>query len=89
MEYTIVGFPRIGEFRQLKRATESYWKGEITKEEMQTMKRKYDSQTEALYQRQKEAALRQQENRDLKALRATIQSEVSGILKGETESEVF
>ena len=34
MEYTIVGFPRIGEFRQLKRATESYWKGEITKEEL-------------------------------------------------------
>ena len=34
MEYTIVGFPRIGEFRELKRATESYWKGEISQTEL-------------------------------------------------------
>lgn len=30
MDYTIVGFPRIGEQRELKRATESYWKGELS-----------------------------------------------------------
>ena len=31
MEYTIIGFPRIGENRELKRVTESYWKKEISK----------------------------------------------------------
>ena len=34
MDYTIIGFPRIGEFRELKRATESYWKGEISQAEL-------------------------------------------------------
>ena len=29
MEYTVIGFPRIGEKRELKFATERYWRGEI------------------------------------------------------------
>ena len=33
MEYTIIGFPRIGENRELKKVTESYWKKEISKED--------------------------------------------------------
>ncbi|MBR1740996.1 MAG: 5-methyltetrahydropteroyltriglutamate--homocysteine S-methyltransferase [Lachnospiraceae bacterium] len=33
MDYTIVGFPRLGEQRELKRATESYWKGDISREQ--------------------------------------------------------
>ena len=29
VEYTVIGFPRIGEKRELKFATERYWRGEI------------------------------------------------------------
>ena len=65
---------------------DSYFSGEISKEDMQAMNRKYDSQMEDLRHRQKEA---EREKRDSKTLRAAIQSEVSGILNGEIESDVF
>ena len=68
---------------------DSYFSGEITKDDMQAMNRKYDSQMEVLRQRQKDAELRQRENRDSKTLRTAIQSQVSGILNGEIDSEVF
>ena len=80
----------IARVQQKKEAVmDSYFSGEITKEDMQAMNRKYDSQMEDLRHRQKEAELRQRENRDSKTLRAAIQTEVSGILNGEIESEVF
>ena len=53
------------------------------------MNRKYDSQMEDLNKRRKEAEIRQHEIRDTKALRTAIRTEVSGILNGEIESEVF
>ncbi|MFB6274426.1 MAG: hypothetical protein ABEL51_16200, partial [Salinibacter sp.] len=31
---TNLGFPRIGAHRELKRAVEGYWKGDLTKEEL-------------------------------------------------------
>ena len=34
MDYTIVGFPRIGENRELKRATEAYFRGELSSSEL-------------------------------------------------------
>ena len=68
---------------------DSYFSGEITKEDMQAMNRKYDSQIENLRQRKKGAELRQYENRDTKALHTAIQTEVSGLLNGEIESAVF
>ena len=68
---------------------DSYFSGEITKDDMQAMNRKYDGKIEELRQRQKDAKLRSQENRDSKTLRAAIRSEVSGVLNGEIESEVF
>ena len=34
MSTSIIGFPRIGENRELKRATEKYWKKEINQEEL-------------------------------------------------------
>ncbi|MCS7205724.1 MAG: 5-methyltetrahydropteroyltriglutamate--homocysteine S-methyltransferase [Leptospiraceae bacterium] len=34
MKTTIYGYPKIGRYRELKTALESYWGGEITKEEM-------------------------------------------------------
>ena len=68
---------------------DSYFSGEIKKEDMQAMNRKYDSQMEDLRQQKKEAELRQYENRDSKTLRTAIQTEVSDILTGEIESDVF
>ena len=56
MKYTIVGFPRIGEFRQLKRATESYWKGEISLAEL---KRRAEEQCLGQWDVQKKAGLDQ------------------------------
>ena len=56
MNWTIVGFPRIGEFRQLKRATESYWKGEITQAEL---KSRADQQCSEQWAVQKQAGLPQ------------------------------
>jgi hypothetical protein len=82
-----------GEIERVQRKKEavmdSYFSGEITKEDMQAMNRKYDGQMEALRRQKQEAERRQYENRDAKALRAAIQREVSDILSGEIESEVF
>ena len=68
---------------------DSYFSGEISKEDMQVMKRKYDQQMDELHQKVEDAELLQRENRDSKTLRNYIQSEVTGILNGEIESEVF
>lgn len=68
---------------------DSYFSGEIAKEDMLAMNRKYDGQMKDLRRQKKEAELRRYENRDSKALRTAIQMEVSGILNGEIESEVF
>jgi DNA invertase Pin-like site-specific DNA recombinase len=75
--------------RKREAVMDSYFSGEITKEDMQAMNRKYDSQMENLYRRKKEAEFRQNANRDSKELRTVIQAEVSDILNGEIESEVF
>ncbi|MBR2928780.1 MAG: recombinase family protein [Oscillospiraceae bacterium] len=75
--------------RKKESVMDSYFSGEITKEDMQAMNRKYDGQIEELQRRQKEAEQRQQEHRDSKALQTAIQSEVSDILSGEIKSEVF
>ena len=81
------------EIEQVRRKKEamldSYFSEEITKEEMEAMKGKYSRKIEELSQRKKEAELRQKENRDSKSLRETIRSELTGILDGEIESEVF
>jgi len=31
---TIVGYPRVGRFRELKKAQEAFWKGKITQDEL-------------------------------------------------------
>ena len=80
----------IDRIQQKKEAVmDSCFSGEITKEDMQIMNRKYDRQREELRRRQKEAELRQWENRDAQTLKAVIRSEVSGILSGDIQSEVF
>ena len=80
----------INRVQQKKEAVmDSYFSGEISKEDMQTMNRKYDRQMEELHQRWKDVELRQKEKRDAKTLRSTIQTEVADILNGKIESEVF
>ena len=68
---------------------DSYFSEEITKEDMQAMNRRYDAQIEELHQRQVDAELRQKEKRDSKALRSAIHKDVSAILSGKIESDVF
>lgn len=34
VESAVLGFPRIGEFRELKKITESYWSGKVSQEEL-------------------------------------------------------
>ena len=64
---------------------DSYFSGEITKEDMLAMQQKYDGQMEELFRRQQEAELLTRERQDPTAIFA----EVSAILGGEIESEVF
>lgn len=50
----ILGFPRIGAQRELKKATESYWKGEIDKDALYAAASKIQSEN---WQRQRDAGL--------------------------------
>jgi hypothetical protein len=68
---------------------DSYFSGEISKEEMLAMKRKYDVKTADLVRRQQDAELRKIQKLDCHSLRASMQFYLTGILKGETESQVF
>ena len=52
MEYTVIGFPRIGEKRELKFATERYWRGEIDESALRSVVRQ---QRAAQWLRQQEA----------------------------------
>ena len=71
--------------RKKEAAMDSYFSGEITKGDMLTMHQKYDGQLEELRLRRQEEELRSREKWD----HAAIRSEVSGILTGDIESEVF
>lgn len=68
---------------------DSYFSGEITKEDMQAMNRKYTCQIEDLRQRQKETEDNPCECQDSQTPETVIQAEVSCILNGEIESEAF
>lgn len=66
---------------------DSFFSGEITKEDMQALCRKYDEQMSELNRWQRESG--EKAKVDFKVLRETLQSEVFGILNGDIESEVF
>ena len=68
---------------------DSYFSGEISKDDMVSMNRKYETQLEDLRRQQKEAEDLRREKKDLSSLRETIESEVNAILAMETVSEVF
>ena len=68
---------------------DAYFSREISKEDMLSFTEKYEQQLSDLRKRLEEAQNRKDSNHDSAALRTQIQSEVSAILNGETESEVF
>ena len=65
---------------------DSFFSGDITKEEMQSMNSKYDKKLEELHRLQGETG---PEDWDPGTLQETIRSEVTNILNGTKESEVF
>lgn len=80
----------IDRMQQKKEAVmDSYFSGEITKMDMQTMNRKYEEQLASLYQRLQSAIHHQQDCPEPRTLYSEIALEVTAILCGETESEVF
>lgn len=68
---------------------DSYFSGDITKEDMQVMKQKYEGQLDTLHGRLAKAEERQRTNRNTRQLKTDIQSDVADLLSCETESEVL
>ena len=68
---------------------DSYFSGEITREDMQAMSDQYERQRNGIQRRLEEAEKRKARKLDPEGLRAEIQRDVAAILKGDTESEVF
>lgn len=68
---------------------DAYFSQEISKEDMIVFTAKYEQQLCGLRKRQEEAQKSKDSNQDSAALRSKIQSEVTAILNGKTESEVF
>jgi len=80
----------IARTKQKKEALmDSYFSGDVTKTDMQTMKLRYDQQIKILCDRIAEAKARQNTYKDLRSLKTIIHSEIEAILHGEAESEVF
>lgn len=75
--------------RKKESVMDSYFSQEISKADMQTMNKKYDNQIMDLRERLGRAEQRQKEKKDPHTLKASIESEVTAILSGETESDVF
>ena len=68
---------------------DAYFSREISKEDMRSFTEKYDLQLSDLRKQLEEAQNRKNSYQDCATLRTKIQSEVSAILNGETESEAF
>ena len=68
---------------------DAYFSREISKEDMISFTAKYEQQLSDLRKRLEEAQNRKGSKQDSTALRTQIHSEVTAILRGETESEVF
>ena len=68
---------------------DAYFSREISKEDMIFFTARYEQQLSDLRKRQEDAQNRKDRKQDSNSMRMQIHSEVSAILKGETESEVF
>lgn len=80
----------IGRIVKKKEAVlDAFFSQDITKEEMQRMGRRYEEETDALRQRLQAIRAKQKHPPDAKALQEKLQRQVTAILRGETESEIF
>ena len=68
---------------------DSYFSGDISKEDMQAMKKRYENQLDVLQQRLEQTAERKQCGNEIQQMRDTIQSQVAALLRLDTESEAF
>ncbi|MDR3766786.1 MAG: recombinase family protein [Butyricicoccus sp.] len=66
-----------------------YFSGDISKEDMLAMKRRYEIQAESFVTRLEKAAFRKQHGGGMEQLKETIQAEVTTLLNFETESEIL
>lgn len=70
-------------------AMDSCFSGDISKEDMQAMKRRYETQEKSLRERLEKAEERLRQGRGTAQLKKAIRDEVTALLNCETESEVF
>ena len=68
---------------------DAYFSREITKEDMLSMTEKYARQLTGLRKRLDEALLRKEHKQDCASLRSGLLAQVTALLTGETESDVF
>lgn len=68
---------------------DTFFSGDITKEDMRTMKMRYEAQEETLQERLQRAELRLEQGCSNRRLREEIQYEIAALLNGESESEVL
>lgn len=68
---------------------DSFFSGDISPEEMQTMKARYERQTEELQEKLRRAQVTDTERRTTEQLRAELRAEVTALLNCKRESEVF
>ncbi len=68
---------------------DSYFTGDISKEDMQAMKKRYEAQEESFRERLRKAEARKQNGCSRQQLKETIQMEVAALLNGDVESEVL
>ena len=66
-----------------------YFSGDITKEDMLAMKRRYEDQEQSFRERLEKAEVRQQQGRGTAQLKQAIQAEVTDLLNYQMESEVL
>lgn len=75
--------------RKKEAVMDSYFSGDITKEDMLAMKKRYEDQSSVLQKRLEQAAERKRCGNELQKIRKTIQSEVAALLHFDIESEVL
>lgn len=68
---------------------DTFFSGDISKEDMLTMKKRYEAQEKTLQERLQKAEQRLEQGCTTRQLREAIQAEIAALLNGETESEVL
>ncbi|MBM6926448.1 recombinase family protein [Pseudoflavonifractor phocaeensis] len=68
---------------------DSYFSGDISKEDMLAMKKRYEIQSDVLQNRLAQATERKRRDDEIQQMRDAIQSQVAALLRFDTESEVL